>query len=77
MEMLTVQDVAEQLRVSNSLVYGLISSGKISCHRIGRGRGAIRVRRDDLDRFLEGCRVEKEQPERRPPRPKLKHLKLS
>jgi excisionase family DNA binding protein len=76
MEMLTVQDIAQQLRVSSSLVYGLISAGKIPCHRIGRGRGAIRVRRDDLDRFLDGCRVEKELPDRRLPKPRLKHLKL-
>jgi excisionase family DNA binding protein len=76
MEMLTVQDVALILKVSNSLVYDLIASGKIACHRIGNGRGAIRVRRDDLEQYINRCRVEPEIPPARIPRPKLKHLRL-
>jgi excisionase family DNA binding protein len=76
MELLTVQDVATTLKVSQSLVYGLIASGKIACHRIGNGRGAIRVRKDDLERFIDHCRVEYEVPTVRVPRPKLKHVRL-
>ena len=58
MDLLTVQDVAATLKVSKSLVYSLIASGKIACHRIGAGRGAIRVQRDDLQQFVDGCRVQ-------------------
>jgi len=76
MDLLTVQDVAVILKVSNSLVYGLVASRKIACHRIGQGRGAIRICRNDLEEFLATCRTEKTEPTARLPRPKLKHLKL-
>lgn len=74
--LLTVRDVAELLRVSPSLIYQLVESGKIACHRIGRGRGAIRIRLDDLEQFLAVCRSEQHEPAPRFRRPKLKHIKL-
>ena len=77
MQLLTIHEVAAILKVSKSLVYGMIASGKIACHRIGNGRGAIRVRRDDLEQFISHCRVEPEIPPVRIPRPKLKHLRLN
>ena len=43
-------------------MYGMIASGKLSCHRIGNGRGAIRVRRDDLEQFLADCRFARSEP---------------
>lgn len=58
MKLLTVNDVAQTLSVSNSLVYQLVATGKLPCHRIGTGRGAIRVRRDDLEAFLAECRTQ-------------------
>jgi excisionase family DNA binding protein len=73
-QLLTVREVAAELRVSTSLVYELIESKKLACHRIGKGRGAIRVGRVDLDRFVEECRVESQPPRVRTPRPQLKHL---
>ena len=76
MELLTIQDVTMILKVSSSLVYGLVASGKIACHRIGNGRGTTRVRRDDLEQFINQCRVEPDAPPARIPRPKLKHLRL-
>jgi len=76
MDLLTVQDVAVILKVSNSLVYGLVASGKIVCHRIGQGRGAIRIRREDIEEFLAGCRSEQKPTMPRVPRPRLKHIKL-
>ena len=76
MDLLTVQDVAAILKVSKSLVYELIASGRIACHRIGNGRGAIRLRRDDLERYINECRVEPDVAAARVPRPKLKHLRL-
>jgi len=76
MDLLTINEVAAILKVSKSLVYGMIASGKIACHRIGNGRGAIRVRNEDLEQFIAHCRVETEIPPVRVPRPKLKHLRL-
>ena len=38
MDLLTINEVAAILKVSKSLVYGMIASGKIACHRIGNGR---------------------------------------
>ena len=76
LSLLTVRDVADLLRVSPSLVYQLVETGKIACHRIGRGRGAIRIHPDDLEQFLAACRSEQHEPAPRLRRPKLKHIKL-
>ena len=56
MELMTVKEVARRLRVSASLVYQLVDSGKLGCHRIGNGRGAIRIRPEDVDEYLNQCR---------------------
>lgn len=57
--MLTVKQVAEQLCVSATCVYQLIARGKLACHRIGIGRGAVRICEADLAEFIERCRNEK------------------
>lgn len=79
--MLTVREVAEQLSVSATCVYQLISRGKLACHRIGVGRGAIRIAAEDLAAFIEGCRRgEKSTQSISPPvtgnRKRFKHLGL-
>ena len=61
--MLTVKEVAEHLRVSRTCVYQLVEQGKLACHRIGIGRGAIRIAPEDLAAFVDGCRRE-ERPDR-------------
>lgn len=77
--LLTVREVAERLRVSSRSVYDLVASGKLACHRIGMGRGAIRVNEGDLAAFLDSCREvppsfpTPTRPKRVPP---LRHLKL-
>jgi excisionase family DNA binding protein len=74
--MLTVREVAAQLRVSATCVYQLIEADKIACHRIGLGRGAIRVAESDLTAFVDGCRREpSERHEASRPVRRLKHLK--
>jgi hypothetical protein len=45
------------LAVSATCVYQLIGTGKIACHRIGVGRGAIRIDESDLAVFLDSSRV--------------------
>lgn len=73
--MLSVKKVAERLGISRALLYSLVGSGKISCYRIGMGRGAIRFKDEDVQAYLESCRVEGE--EVKTPRPVLKHIRLS
>lgn len=58
MELLTVKEVAEFLKVSKSLVYTLIAQKQLSCIRIGLGRGTIRVAREELLRFLNSANQE-------------------
>lgn len=89
---MTVAEAAERLEVSPTIVRRLCASyartGKgIAHHRIGEGRGSIRITEDDLAAFLDGSRVTpgappnpKERGKRRPGRPaaerwpKLGHL---
>jgi excisionase family DNA binding protein len=75
--LLKVRDTAERLNVSESCVYQLIEAGKLPCHRIGNGRGAIRISEADLNDYLASCREARtgEKPGKAP-RPRLKHLKL-
>ena len=76
--MLTVKQVAERLTVSASCIYQLVETGRLSHHRIGVGRGAIRFTEEDVDEFLAQSREEMrtESPPASPPRRKLKHLRL-
>ena len=81
MSLLKVSQVAARLNCSASTVYALVEGKKLGCHRIGNGRGAIRVSEDDLQAFLESNHVL--PPDRGseviPPsqtRVKLKHIRL-
>lgn len=74
--MMKVNEVAERLQVSDSIVYGLVEAGKLIAHRIGLGRGAIRISEDDFQAYLDSCRVERES-QAKPRKSKLKHLKLN
>jgi excisionase family DNA binding protein len=55
--MLTVKNVAARLGLSNSQIYALIASGKLSCHRFGNGRGALRVSEEQLAQFIEASKI--------------------
>ncbi len=77
--MLTVRDVAVLLKVSQGAVYTLVESGVLPHHRIGAGRGVIRIREDDLDRYIDSCRVDTTTNDERRvhiARRKLRHIKL-
>ena len=77
--MLTVIQVAERLQVSKQTVYVLIQNGRLATHRIGSGRGAIRVSEDDLDIYIQSTRqlnAEKQPRMSSVSRPKLKHIRL-
>lgn len=76
--LLTVKDVAKRLNVSPSCIYQLVESGRLSHHRIGLGRGAIRFSDADIDDYLAHVREEtrtQSSPAALQQR-KLKHLKL-
>jgi excisionase family DNA binding protein len=49
----TVDEVAETLRLRSHAVYERIASGELPALRLGSGRRApIRVRAEDLDRYV-------------------------
>ena len=58
MSMLTVREVAAELSMSVTCVYQLVATGKLASHRIGVGRGAIRISEADLATFVDACRDE-------------------
>jgi excisionase family DNA binding protein len=74
--LLTIRDVAERLNVSPGCVYTLVAQREIAHIRIGVGRGTIRVREEDLMRFLADRAREARTVAVPPPQLKLKHLHL-
>ena len=54
MTLYTVAEVQEILRIGKSRAYQLVQSGEIPHVRIGK---LLRVRADDLERYLESCEV--------------------
>lgn len=74
--LLTVREVAELLSVTGKCVYELVGTGKLRCYRVGASRGAIRMRRADVDAYLSECRTESVEIAKRRARPRLKHLEL-
>lgn len=55
---MTVADAARALEVSERMVYLLCREGRLAHHRIGTGRGVIRIAAADLDAYRARCRVE-------------------
>ncbi|MDO9545978.1 MAG: helix-turn-helix domain-containing protein [Pelolinea sp.] len=54
-QLLKASEVARILNISRSLVYNLIQTGKIPHIRISQ---SVRVRQDDLNKFIEGNRTD-------------------
>lgn len=76
--LLTVKELAEQLRISVATAYVLLKQGRIASFRIGGRRGAIRVRPSDLEAYLQSTLQQVRQTDQmqKPVRIRLKHLKL-
>ena len=77
--MMTIRDVAGRLKCAASTVYQLVESGKLGVFRIGPNGGGIRVSEEQLNEYLEACRVTPREPEpKRPPRRRLNltHVRL-
>lgn len=78
--MLTIKQVAAQLKISTNSVYQAVQKGQIPSHRFGSGRGTIRISEEDLAIYVDSCRQEQRTVEPRPkplPATKLKHIRLS
>ena len=73
--LLTVDDVARRLRISRSMVYEMIRQGNLPCHRIGNGRGLIRISEGDLVTYVDRTRCEPVCDRQAPRRLSLKHLR--
>ena len=70
--LMTAEEVAKRLNMSDSFVYAAIASGRLKHHRLGRSQGGIRVSEEQLAAFLgdterSGGAV---KPPKTPPRPK-------
>jgi len=78
--MFTVKQAAQELLLSESLVYTLVAAGKIRHERHGMGRGVIRIPKEALDEYRQKCT--KGEPSVAPVKPasvtrrKYEHLKL-
>lgn len=57
--MLTARHIADRLRVSRQCVYTLIEERLLPASRVSEAGRAIRVRPEDLNEFLEKCKVPK------------------
>ncbi len=57
MNLLTVQDVAETMKVSEKTVRRLIKRGDLAAYKVGE-RGQLRIKECDLEEYLEAQRVE-------------------
>ncbi|MBT7188375.1 helix-turn-helix domain-containing protein [Candidatus Bathyarchaeota archaeon] len=53
-DMYTVDEVGEALRFSRFTIYRLIKSGKLKATKPGDGKRRWRVRREDLEAYMEG-----------------------
>lgn len=58
MHYLTVKQAAERLQISDKTIYQLCAAGRVAHHRIGTGRGTIRISEHDLAAFVADCKVD-------------------
>jgi excisionase family DNA binding protein len=55
--MLDIEEVAEQLKVSQSTVRSLVRSGKLHAYRIGGKRGRLRFKQEDVATYIDSTLV--------------------
>lgn len=60
MKLLTIQEVADTMKVSEKTVRRLIKRGDLSAYKLGE-RGQLRVKEYELERYVEAQRVEVEE----------------
>jgi excisionase family DNA binding protein len=74
--MLNVEQTAKRLNVSTATIYGLVNSGQLRCHRIGTGRGVIRVSEDNIREFLASSQSQTSVPPSASATKKFRNLKI-
>ncbi len=76
--LLTVKQAAKRLAVSEKTIYAQCQSGELACHRIGLGRGTIRLSEAQLADYLANRKPEPtdERPPPKSPGTSFKHLKV-
>jgi excisionase family DNA binding protein len=57
MALLTVKAAAARLGCSPALIYLLCTERRLAHVRLGTRRGTIRIAEEDLDAFVQGCKV--------------------
>ncbi|MDR4468303.1 MAG: helix-turn-helix domain-containing protein [Nitrospira sp.] len=65
--LLTVQELAQQLHVKAATLYAWAAQGKIPSLKL---HGLLRFRQDEIDQWLESCRVESRSPGTLPRKPR-------
>ncbi len=66
-DFLTINQAAERLSVAYGTIRNAIVAGRLVAYKI---MGTYRIRPEDLDAFIESCRVEHGRQGSRPPSPK-------
>ena len=56
MDLLTVPEVAEAMKVSSATVRRLIKRGLIAAYKVG-DRGQLRIKNQDVEQYIESRRV--------------------
>ena len=69
---MTVKQAAKSLEVSPTTIYALVGAGKMKCHRVGLGRGCIRISEEHIAEYLGGTVPKAAPPTLR--KVKLRHL---
>jgi excisionase family DNA binding protein len=77
-ELFTVAQAARLLGLSEASVYVLVGTARLGHHRVGNGRGRIRISRLDIAEYLSSTHrgPETQQPRRVTAALKLKHLRV-
>ena len=75
--MMKVHEAARILSVSESTIYTLVRQGLLRAHRIGAGRGVIRISDSAISEYLDSSTEPARSTRRRRPGSRLKHIKLS
>lgn len=55
---MTVKEASKRYGIPERTLYALCKGGQLAHHRVGTGRGTIRIKPVDLDRHLQQSRVE-------------------
>ena len=55
--MLTAAEAAPMLGLKPRTLYALAKAGKIACHRLGVGDGAVRFELADIEAYKQSCRL--------------------